>query len=184
MFDAGIFRWLGYVVLGGLVMPLFPFTYVVLRWRDENARGTYAAVLYFLTASVLLALAGASNLTYGWISSTPIDIALHRLSWGMFIGSLVFFAINAFLLTRLGAQPDQRDARRVFGGFLMLMAGLVAFAVLVMFFITAFEQVDEDNASAVLRKSENLKLYGAWTFYYLLTYLSSVALLRKTRDGR
>ncbi|MHC4548422.1 MAG: hypothetical protein ACYTEZ_06555 [Planctomycetota bacterium] len=186
MFDPTVIRWLGYVLLFLLVAPLFPFIYVVLRWRAEGRHepgaGTHAALLYFVIAGILLALAGAANLTYGWVSTTELDEELHRLSWGMFLGSLVFLLLNVGLLRLQGPRPELRDARRVFAGFLMVMSGLVAFTVLVLLFVTIFQKTDPDNARELTERSENLKLYGSWTAYYLATYFVTVATL--ARSGR
>lgn len=176
-----IVRWLGFVVLFLLVAPLFPFIYVVLRWRSdgrhEPGAGTYAALLYFATAGLLLGLAGAANLTYGWMSTTEIIEERIRLSWGMFVGSALFLALNLLLLRRHGPRPELRDARRVFGGFLMVMAGLVTFTVVVLFFISIFREAGTEREAA--DRADDLKAYGAWAGYYLVTYLLSVAILSR-----
>ena len=108
-----IVRWLSFVVLFLLVTPLFPFIYVVLRWRSdgehETGAGTYAGLLYFATVGLLLGLAGAANLTYGWMSTTEIVEEQIRLSWGMFVGSTLFLGLNLALLRRHGPRPRLRD---------------------------------------------------------------------------
>jgi len=180
-FDPGVVQLLGFVLLFLLVAPLFPFIYVVLRWRSAGAHepgaGTYAALLYFRTAALLLALAGAANLTYGWISTTPVDEAWTRLSWGLFTGSLAFLALNVGLLRRFGPHPELATARRVFTGFLMVMAGLVAFTAVVMFAVTLFKKAETDAKSAL--RADELKQYGAWAVYYLAAYLASTWLLTR-----
>jgi len=180
-----VVRWVGFVVLFLLVTPLFPFIYVVLRWRSgdehEPGSGTYAGLLYFATAGLLLGLAGAANLTYGWMSTTEIVEEQIRLSWGMFVGSAFFLGLNLALLRRHGPRPRLRDARRVFGGFLMVMAGLVTFAAIVLFFIEVFR--DASTEREVIERVDDLKAYGAWAGYYLLTYLAAVTVLaRGARD--
>jgi len=178
MFDPALLNWLGYVVLFLLVAPLFPFLYVVLRWRtdgrSEPGGGTYGALLYFSVAGILLATAGAANLSYGWISTAPPTEtfeALRRLSWGMFVGSGLFLALNLALLFMGGARPELRDARRIFAGFLMVMAGLVTMTMLVLFFITLFEKIDPENTGAANQHADDLKLHGSWTAYYLAIFL-------------
>jgi len=174
-------RWIGLVALFLLVTPLFPFIYVVLRWRSggehEPGSGTYAGLLYFATAGLLLGLAGAANLTYGWMSTTEIIEEQIRLSWGMFVGSALFLGLNLALLRRHGPRPRLRDARRVFGGFLMIMAGLVTFTAVVLFFIEIFREASNEREVAV--RVDDLKAYGAWAVYYLLTYLAAVAVLAR-----
>ena len=184
-FDPGTMKLIGFVLLFLLVAPLFPFIYVVTRWRSlgahEPGAGTFAALLYFRTAGVLLALAGAANLTYGWFSTTPLNEELTRLSWGMFTGSVAFLVLNVVLLCRFGAHPELGTARRVYLGFLMVMSGLVAFTSLVIFCITLFQKTKSD-AQAELR-IDDLKLYAAWTSYYLCAYLCATWLLSRGARG-
>lgn len=175
LFDPGTTKLLGFVLLFLVVAPLFPFIYVVARWRSGGAHepgaGTFAALLYFRTAGCLLALAGAANLTYGWFSTTPQTEELTRLSWGMFTGSLAFLALNVLLLRRFGAHPELATARRVFTGFLMVMAGLVAFTTLVILCITLFQKTKSDPEA--VQRGDDLKLYASWTVYYLAAYLGA-----------
>jgi hypothetical protein len=176
---------IGFVLLFLLVAPLFPFIYVVARWRSQGAHepgaGTFAALLYFRTAGILLALAGAANLTYGFFSTTPQTEELTRLSWGMLAGSVAFLAVNLLLLLRFGPHPELATARRVFTGFLMVMAGLVAFTTLVIFCITLFQKTKTDPQAAI--RADDLKLYGAWTGYYLAAYLFSTWWLSRGARG-
>ncbi len=185
LFDADTQKLIGFVLLFLLVAPLFPFIYVVARWRSQGAHepgaGTFAALLYFRTAGILLALAGAANLTYGWFSTTPQTEELTRLSWGMLTGSVAFLVLNLLLLRRFGPHPELATARRVFAGFLMVMAGLVAFTTLVIFCITLFQKTKSDPQVAV--RADDLKLYGAWTAYYLAAYLLSTWWLARGARG-
>lgn len=176
-------QFIGYAMLFVSVAPLFPFLYVVLRWRAEGRRepgiGTYGALLYFCTVSFLLALAGAANLTYGAISTTPIEEYLNRLSWGTLAGSLLFLALNGGLVLWLRTGFEFPEARRVFLGFLTIMSGLVGFSALLMLCITAFEEIDPVRENAADVHFDKLKLYSAWTAYFVLTYL--FAMLRMTK---
>ena len=111
-FDPGVLRLLGYALLFLLVAPLFPFLYVVLAWRSDargraEGMGTFASLLYFRTASALLALAGAANLTYGWFSTTPQTPMLTRLSWGMLVGSAAFLVLHVVVFLILGIALTQ-----------------------------------------------------------------------------
>ena len=195
IFDPATLRGLSYILGFLLVAPLFPFIYIVARLRSDESHtrgaGTYGALLYFRTASLLVALAGVSNLSYGWVSTSPIEPALDRMSWGMFVGSTVFLVLNMGLLRFLsGERPDRGlmegqkaplphlpDVHRVFSGFLMIMAGLIGFTALVLFFITLFERVG--GAAEYIRRVDELKLHAWWIFYYLGTYLVTVVLLAK-----
>lgn len=183
--DPGTKELLGFVLLFLLVAPLFPFIYVVARWRSGGAHepgaGTYAALLYFATAGCLLAIAGAANLTYGWVSTTPADEMMTRVSWGMLVGSLAFLAVNVVLLVRFGAHPEFATAWRIFVGFLMVMAGLVAFTTLVLFCVTLFQTTKTDKQAEI--RVDDLKLYASWTGYYLVAYLSSTFWLSRGARG-
>jgi len=179
--------WIVLVLLFLLVAPLFPFIYVVLTWRSDargrvEGTGTYAALLYFRTASALLALAGAANLTYGWLSTTPPSPDLTRLSWGMLVGSIAFLLLNVGMLeARFGAHPGLERTSRVFTGFLMVMSGLVALTTIVLFSITVFQKAE--LKADVESRWDELKLYGAWTFHYLAAYVASTVWLSRGARG-
>lgn len=187
MFDFGriaqSLELIGYVLGALSLAPLFPFLYVVLRWRtegqDRRGVGTYGMLLYFSTLSFLLLVAGAANLTYGWVSTTPIKPLLERLAWGMFLGSGVFLLLNGLLLRLIEVKPEWADARRVFVGFLMTVAGMVTLIMILLFGMTFFEKVDAAEPDEVARRADELKLYSAWAVFYAVTYV--VAVLRMAR---
>lgn len=187
LLDEATRKLLGFVLLFLLVAPLFPFIYVVLTWRSDprgraEGTGTFASLLYFRTASVLLALAGAANLSYGWISTTPQTPELTRLSWGMLVGSTAFLVLNVALLrVRFRGHPGLARTGRVFTGFLMVMSGLVAVTTLILLSITLFQQT-ASKQEADLRCDE-LKLYGSWTLYYLAAYVGSTFWLSRGARG-
>ena len=56
---------LSYAAVILAVAPLFPFLYVVMRWRAPGhghvGIGTLGAIHYFLVVSLLVMLAGAAN---------------------------------------------------------------------------------------------------------------------------
>ncbi len=178
--DWAVLQRLGYVAIFLLVSPLFPFLYLVLRWRQPTARGTgtYGALLYFRTAAILLTITGAANLTYGHFSKTPIEPELTRLSWGLFWGSLVFVAINVGL-GRLVRVERPVEVRRVFLGFLMILSGLLAFFSLVMLFIVMAWEVKTNFLS--MQRSDEILLFGVWTAYFLGTYIGTTVILTRER---
>ncbi|HEX5137567.1 MAG TPA: hypothetical protein VFY93_11375 [Planctomycetota bacterium] len=186
-FDPGILRLLGFVLLFLLVAPLFPFIHVVLTWRSDargrvDGTGTFAALLYFRTASALLALAGAANLTYGWISTTPATPELTRLSWGMLLGSIAFLLLNVVLIrARFPSHPAHARTARAFTGFLMVMAGLVALTTLVLLSIALFRKAASEKDIA--QRADELKLYGAWALYYVAAYVASTWWLSRGARG-
>jgi len=159
------------------VAPLFPFLYVVMRWRAPGQGhvgiGTLGAIHYFLVLSLLVLLAGAANLTYGWISTTPVDPVTTRYSWGTFSGSLLFLLLNAVILRYTRDLSDLPDVRRMFVGFFLVMAGLTSFAVLLLFFVAWFHEPDPKVEQAAELRADALKLYGAWMVYFLSAYLGA-----------
>ena len=182
------FDTLGYVLIFQALAPLFPLLYVVLQWRSGGDRvagaGTYAGVLYFATASTLLAIAGAANLSYGLVSTTPIEEATRRLSWGLFVGGLVFLVLNIRLASALHPARAMADARRIFGGFLMIVAGMISLFAIVMFLMTVFGREVKVEAAGegfnlfgdsskdvdyATKRADDMKLYASWTGDVLVT---------------
>jgi len=166
------------------VAPLFPFLYVVMRWRAPGhghvGIGTLGAIHYFLVLSVLVLLAGAANLTYGFVSTTPIDPETRRLSWGMFVGSLLFLGLNFGVLRYTRDLSDLPDVRRMFVGFFQVMAGLTSFGVLLFFFVAWFHEPDPNVEDAAELRADALKLYGAWILYFLSAYLGATTWLTRS----
>jgi hypothetical protein len=184
LIDPAILRGLGYILLFTLVAPLFPLAYVVLRWRvagrDEQGIGSYGALLYFRTVALLVAIAGAANLSYGILSTTPIDPALTRLSWGMLLGGGIFLGLNVALGRLFTVVGNVKETRRVFAGFLMIISGLVTLFVLVLLFLSLFVQVKEGDADAAALRIDDIKFHVAWAIYFLATYLNAAIYLART----
>jgi hypothetical protein len=171
---------IAYLTLFLLVAPLFPFLYLVLRWRAEGRHepgmGTHGALLYFAHASFLLLVAGVANLCYGFVSTTEIQPFLERLSWGLVAGSGAFLGVNIGLLRYHRAPAAWRDDARLFRGFLMVMSGLVSATTLVLFCVTFFHE-PETPAAAELA-ADDLKLYGSWAGLFLATFIGCAMVLR------
>ncbi|MHC4955635.1 MAG: hypothetical protein ACYTGZ_17425 [Planctomycetota bacterium] len=175
---------MSYAMVVLVVAPLFPFLYVVMRWRapgtGHTGIGTLGAVHYFLVMALLLMLAGAANLTYGLVSITPIDPVLTRISWGTFFASLLFLGLNFGLLRFTRDLSDLPDVRRMFVGFFLVIAGLTAFSTLLLFFVAWFQEVDPEVKDAAVERADTMKLYGAWIFYFLTAYLAATWWLTRT----
>lgn len=172
---------MSYLVAIMWVAPIFPLLYVVLRWRAGDryvaGAGTHAALLYFATVALLVGLAGAANLTYGAISITPPTPAMTRLSWGLLVGSVIFCLLNIVLLRALGPLRDPNDVVRVFIGFVMVVAGMVAMVALILMLIEVFRKT-EDDAARTLR-SDQIRLFGSWTLFFLVTFLLTTRVLAR-----
>jgi len=173
---------LSYGAVLAIVAPLFPFLYVVMRWRAPGnghpGIGTLGSVHYFLVMGLLILLAGMANLTYGYFSTTPIEPELTRMSWGMTAGSLAFLALNFGLLRMTRDLSDLSDVRRMFLGFFQVMTGLAAFTVLLLLFATWFQEAEGDKA--IVERTDALKLYGSWVAYFLSAYIGSTVYLTRS----
>ena len=169
------------------VAPLFPFLYIVMRWRapgqGHTGIGTLGAIHYFIVLSMLILLAGASNLTYGFISTTPVDPVTTRYSWGMFIGSLLFLVLNLGLLRMTRDLSDLPDVRRMFVGFSLVMCGLTAFGVLLLLFVAWFQKVDPPDEATEALRADAIKLYASWLFYFLSAYLGTTWWMTRSAPG-
>jgi len=179
MFDAILeaVQLMSYAMLLLIIAPLFPFLYVVMRWRASgNAHsgiGTLGAVHYFIVMSALLLLAGAANLSYGGVSVTPDKPDMTRISWGVFVGSVVFLTLNFRMLRLTRDLSDLPDVRRMFLGFFMVIAGLTAFGALLLFFVAYFQDVSDDDGDAAVLRTDAMQLYGAWLAYFLTAYVGT-----------
>ena len=178
------FGLLSYVVVLAWVAPIFPFLYVIVKWRGgARGAGTHAAMLYFTTVALLLALAGAANLIYGAISVTPVDPEMTRISWGMLAGGLGFCVLNVVLLRWIGPLRDPTDVVRVFVGFVMVIAGMVAMGALIAMMSEIFREAESEMAKTA--RSDQIRMFGVWTLFYLATYLLTTRVLaRNAVEGR
>ena len=186
MFDAILeaVQLMSYAMLLLIIAPLFPFLYVVMRWRapgnGHTGIGTLGAVHYFIVMSALLLLAGSANLSYGGISITPVEPEMTRISWGTLSASVVFLVINLVLLKFTRDLSDLPDVRRMFVGFFLVIAGLTAFGALLLLCVSYFHEVKEGDADAAILRRDAMKLYCFWVVYFLGGYLASTWWLTRT----
>ena len=186
MFDAILeaVQLMSYGMLLLIIAPLFPFLYVVMRWRAPGSGhtgiGTLGAIHYFIVMAALLLLSGTANLSYGWISVTPVDPEMTRISWGAFSGSLVFLLLNLAVLQFTRDLSDLPDVRRMFIGFFLVIAGLTAFGALLLLCVSYFQEVKEADAEMAVLRRDAMKLYGSWVVYFLGGYLMSTWWLTRT----
>ena len=178
--DWALLQGIGYVAIFLIVAPLFPFLYLVLRWRDPGttSSGTYGALLYFRTTAALLLVAGTANLTYGHFSTTPIQPELTRLSWGLFWGNALFLGLN-IALGRVVRVDRPHETRRVFLGFLMILAGLLSLFSLVMLFITLHWEAKTSFDKET--RADEVLLFGVWSGYFLATYVGALLTLTRSK---
>lgn len=167
-----LMSFVGGLLLLATVLPIFPFLYVVLRWRTGQKTagvGTHGALLYFATVGFLLALGGGANLVYGIVSITPVDEEARRLSWAFLTSGTLITAFNMFLMQKLGPLEQPDEAVRVFLGFMMLVTGMVATGALVAFFAAAFQKAEGERATEL--KNDQMIMFAVWFAFFVFTYL-------------
>ena len=171
------------LILFMYIAPIFPLLYVIVKWRSEpgtRGAGTYGLMMYFATVSVLIGLAAAANLTYGAISVDDVSEGMTRMSWGLLVGALAFCLLNIVLMRASTPLRDPTDVARVFVGFVAVIAGIIAMGALIALTISMFQKAESEGAAD--RRSDEIRMFGSWCFYYLVTYLLTTRLL--ARDAR
>jgi len=172
----------GILIAAYLVLPLFPFLYIVLRWRsggvDEPGVGTLGAVLYFRVLSAIAVLASISLLLYAWWSKEENE-SLSRTAYGILAAGAVFFLLNLGLGCALPEAQAHHPARRVFGGFLLVLAGLVALVAITGLSVTLFEKRPEHDAAIELR-DDRLKGWIAVGLVWGPTYVASLVRMARS----
>jgi len=100
----------------------------------------------------------------------------------MLIGSIAFLLLNVVLIsTKFREHASRARTGRVFTGFLMVMAGLVALTTVVLFSITLFKKAESDKDIA--QRADELKLYGSWALYYVAAYVGATWWLSRGARG-
>jgi hypothetical protein len=184
--DQLFYGFTGAIVLVYLIIPMFPLLYVIIRWRaagsGEPGLGTYAGVLYFRSVAVLVLVSGVALLLHSIVSAPgselPRAVAAHddsmeelrRVAGGMLVGGVLIWGMQLAILARARFSTSGADARRVFHGFVMIIAGLASVGTIMALCIQLFQ---EDTEFDDLR--ELIVWAGVWTG----TYLVQVALLRR-----
>jgi hypothetical protein len=167
------------VVLVGSV-PLFIYLYAILRWRagggGEPGLGSYGLVLTFRMIAFLLVAGAAAQLLYAWRSDGEHD-EMVRVCWGLVVAAGIFLLIHLPLGFVLRPAAGDEVARRLFGGGLLAVSGLVSFGALIFYMVTAFEEVPDGPATS---HDEKLKAAGSWLVCFLVVYIASAAAMSRS----
>jgi hypothetical protein len=162
------------VLLIGAV-PMFIYVYAILRWRagsrEEPGIGSYSLVLMFRLIALLLGAGALSLLLYAAFSSRDQE-ELTRVCWPILVASIVFLGIQFLLGSVLGPAQRFVEARRIFGGGLVAISGLVMFAALVALLVTLWEEVPEETRAAE-GHADRIKAFGTWLFCFGSIYVTS-----------
>ncbi len=160
------------VVLGiYLFAPLFPFLYVMLRWRSSAAGepgiGTHGAFHYFRALAVVGACAGISMGLFALLKKGESE-RMMRPSMGILAAALFFYFLNFICSQKLPPTPANHPVRRIFDGFLLVLSGLVVFVAMIVFFI---ELLDKSVDKEVLKGA------GSWGAVWLAAFFWRAYLL-------
>jgi Ca2+/H+ antiporter len=162
--------------------PVFIYMYALLRWRagnvDEPGQGSFALVLMFRMMATLLAVGCVAALLYS-ARSEEQHKDLNRVCWGLLVGSVIFLGLQ-FLLGAL-LQPSGRfdAARRLFGGGLVGVAGIVTLMALLAYVVGLFQEVREHQKES---HAEFLRVCSSVLLCFGATYVtSSVTMALPTR---
>ncbi len=161
--------------------PFFPFLYVIVRWRSAGASepgiGSYGLVLFFACGAVLVGASAIAMLIFGGMSDAAED-EMKRAMWGL-LGAASTFLVLQVAIGRAVAPAEQAEAAtRVFGGFLMAVAGFVVFASLATFFVAWTMDLDEMRDRAIEARSDTMKASGSFLGVFGAVYGMTVASMR------
>lgn len=135
-------------ILGYAGLVALPFLFVMLRWRTggagEPGTGLRAGVAYFRVLGSLVALTAASFLLYSWASERDHD-EMRRVVSGIGIAAFGFWVLNLFLTLKLGESSASAQVGRIFGGFAMIISGLMLFGSLLLLCIAMTQEGNSDE---------------------------------------
>lgn len=172
-------------------VPLFIYLYVILRWRaggaGEPGLGSYSLVLTFRTLAILLGTGAVATLLYTMLSKDRHE-ELSRACWGLLLAAAVFGALHIPVGLVLKPNADVTAARRLFGGALLTVPGLICFGALVFFAVSLLEKLPEEGTALFERRAadhrEKLKAGGSWLFCFAALYLGWASLMARSARNR
>jgi len=168
--------------------PLFIYIYAIVRWRagtgGEPGIGSYALVLMFRLFAVLIGLSALSLLLYAMMSDNELE-KMTRICWPVLVSSVLFLAVQFVVGTALGPSDRFAAARRIFGGGLVAVTGMITFGALIALLITKWEEVPDEPESFVVKDhADKVKAFGAWLFCFGVVYLTgAVKMARAVGEG-
>jgi hypothetical protein len=143
--------------------------YVIARWRAnrepeaDRQLGLKVALHYFANSAFQLGLAGLTLLVWAMISSMPSEVKspFYRIALGMIVPAGLVFAAHRSLLRRTN-DAQVASVRRLFGGYNLLVVGLIGFVALVFAFEALFQKGNSGEAGRIA--GAMVLVYGtAWS---------------------
>lgn len=141
------------------LIPLFPFVYVLLRWRQaregepaDPQLGVKVALHYFATLGLHIVLMALVALLYSFtVDSSFVQEMLMRTGGGLLIGGGAVYGIHRALLGRVTDTAKRTNVARVFAGLNVVLCGLVGMGALVAASVMLCqENVSEDGLKIAL----------------------------------
>jgi hypothetical protein len=168
-------------------VPFFLYVYVVVRWRagggGEPGLGSYGLVMAFRMLAFLMGAGAIAQLLYCAMSAEEYE-EMMRVCWGILFAAGIFLVLHIPLGMVLRPAGDFAPARRIFGGGLLLVAGMITLGALVLLMVTLSQKVP-DRPGAEESHSDQLKAAGSWLACFGLVYVASaVVMARAVRDSR
>lgn len=149
------------------IVPLFPFVYLLLRWRHarEGAApdpqlGLKVAVYYFMTVGLHVMLLALAMGFYGLIIDRSSE-SLMRGAAGLLIGGGVVFGIHRAILSRVVEPARRANVARVFVGLNVVLCGLIGMGALVAVSVMLLQEHVPEEAFKVAAGVMVVYL-GAW----------------------
>ena len=158
-----------FLVVGPVILWLLmtgPFAlYPLARWRvgaTDKQLGIKFALEYFRMLAFQLGLFGSVIVLYTLFSKMPSDDKgdLYRVGFGFFVPAALLFAAHMRMLAGTN-QKEQQGTRRLFGGYNLVITGLVGMTSLVIAFQALFTKGSSGDMGR-LGVAALLVYGGAW----------------------
>ena len=157
------------MLLAYSIIPLFPFVYVILRWRQtregetpDPQLGLKVALHYFATIGWHIALVAGFLLLYSFtVDSSRMQEVFLRMGVGLLLGGGVVHGVHRALIARMTDSATRPNVTRVFKGLNLVLTGLIGMGAFVgLCVLITQEEIPEDpfKFAAVLA----VVYLGAW----------------------
>ncbi len=147
------------VLLVYSLLPLFPFVYVLLRWRQgrdgepaDPQLGLKVALHYFATLGLHVVLIALVAVLYSFLADSPmVSEMIMRTGGGMLLGGGVILGAHTMMIGRVTDSATRPNVARVFVGLNLVLCGLIGMgALLAACTMITQERVSEDGLKIVM----------------------------------
>jgi hypothetical protein len=127
------------MLLAYSIIPLFPFVYVILRWRQaregeppDPQLGLKVALHYFATIGWHVTLIALFIVLYSFVvdSSRTQEVML-RMGAGLLLGGVTVYGLHRVLIARMTDSAERPNVVRVFRGLNLVLCGLIGMSALI-----------------------------------------------------